>query len=129
MTFSTARLFTTITATFLAAILAAQAGLAQDAKPSSKTKGTRFWNLTGETVTKFELAPAGTLNFGPDQAKNDKDGTVDNDERLKLIGVADGKYDARITDKAGRVCLASGLEIKADAIVSVEKDQLKNCKP
>lgn len=94
-----------------------------------KSKGTRFWNLTGETVTKFELAPAGSTTFGPDQAKNDKDGAVDNDERLKLIDVADGKYDARITDKTGRVCMAMGLDIKADAVISVEKDQLKDCKP
>ena len=94
-----------------------------------KSKGTRFWNLTGETVTKFELAPAGTTTFGADQAKNDKDGAVDNDERLKLVDVTDGTYDARITDKTGRVCMAMGLVIKADAVVSVEKDQLKDCKP
>ncbi len=94
-----------------------------------KNKGTRFWNLTGETITKLELAPAGTATFGPDQAKNDKDGAVDNDERLKVTDLADGKYDARLTDKAGRVCMATGLDIKADGVFSVEKDQLKDCKP
>ena len=94
-----------------------------------KSKGTRFWNLTGETVTKFELAPAGTTDFGPDQAKNDKDGSVDNDERLKITDVPDGKYDARITDKTGRVCSALALEIKTGGVFSVEKDQLKDCKP
>ena len=110
----------------LAALLvAAVPALAEE----KKSKGTRFWNLTGETIAKFELAPAGTTAFGEDQCKNDKDGTVDNDERLKILGVADGKYDARITDKKGRVCLAPGLEIKADAVFSVEKDQLKDCKP
>ena len=114
----------------IAAILAVTPSLAQEPKSSEpKSKGTRFWNLTGETVTKFELAPTGSTDFGPDQAQNDKDGSVDNDERLKLIGVADGKYDARITDKTGRVCLIPGLEIKADAIVSIERDQLKDCKP
>ncbi len=25
-----------------------------------KKKGTRFWNLTGETISRFELAKAGT---------------------------------------------------------------------
>ena len=120
-----------IAATFIAvAVVSATPSFAEDAKPSEpKSKGTRFWNLTGETVTKFELTPTGTTNFGPDQAKNDKDGSVDNDERLKLIGVADGTYDARITDKTGRVCLVAGLVIKVDAIVSIEKDQLKDCKP
>ncbi len=114
----------TVTACVLSSLHATPSSAAEP-----KSKGTRFWNLTGETVTKFELAPTGTQNFGPDQAKNDKDGSVDNDERLKLIDVADGTYDARITDKGGRICLAIGLAIKADAIVSVEKDQLKDCKP
>ena len=94
-----------------------------------KSKGTRFWNLTGETVTKFELAPAGTTTFGPDQCKNDKDGSVDNDERLRITDVTDGIYDARLTDKSGRVCVVAGLAIKADAVFSIEKDQLKDCKP
>ena len=94
-----------------------------------KSKGTRFWNLTGETVTKFELAPTGTTTFGPDQCKNDKDGTVDNDERLRLTDVTEGTYDARVTDKSGRVCVVAGLAIKTDAVFSIEKDQLKDCKP
>jgi V8-like Glu-specific endopeptidase len=99
------------------------------AAEEKKSKGTRFWNLTGETITKLELAPAGTTTFGPDQAKNDKDGAVDNDERLKVTDVTDGKYDARLTDKAGRVCMAMGLDVKVDGVFSVEKDQLKDCKP
>ena len=110
----------------LTALIIASAPALADEK---KSKGTRFWNLTGETVAKFELAPAGTTNFGPDQAKNDKDGTVDNDERLKVTEVKDGTYDARITDKNGRVCMALGLVVKTDAVFSVEKEQLKDCKP
>ena len=117
-------------ATTLAALLiAATAAIAEDGKSEGKSKATRFWNLTGETITKLELAPAGTSNFGPDQAKNDKDGAVDNDERLKVLDVASGTYDARLTDAKGRVCLATGLVIKDGAVFSVEKDQLKECKP
>ncbi len=108
----------------MAVVLAASPALAEE----KKSKGTRFWNLTGETVAKFELAPTGTTAFGPDQAKNDKDGTVDNDERLKILDVADGKYDARITDVKGNVCMAVGLDVKKDGVFSVEKDQLKDCK-
>lgn len=107
-----------------AALIAATPALAQE----KKSKGTRFWNLTGETLKKFELAPAGTTTFGPDQCKNDKDGEVDNDERLKIVDVADGKYDARMTDKKGKVCMAYGLDVKKDAVFSIEKDQVKDCK-
>ena len=48
---------------------------------------TRFWNLTRHTISEFYLAPTGTTNFGPNQCKNDKDGTVDPDERLRISGI------------------------------------------
>jgi len=111
----------------LAALAIAASAIAASAEP--KAKGTRFWNLTGETVAKLELAPAGTTTFGPDLCAGDKDGTVDNDERLKVEGVASGTYDARVTDTKGRVCMASAIEVKDGAVFSIEQDQLKDCKP
>ena len=108
----------------IAVLIAAIPAAAQE----KKSKGTRFWNLTGETITKLELAPAGTTSFGPDQCKNDKDGSVDNDERLRVTDVADGSYDARLTDKSGKVCVVPHLAIKADGVFSIERDQLKDCK-
>lgn len=106
----------------------AVAVVATPASAADKEPRTRLWNLTGETIAKFELAPAGTTNFGADQCKNDKDGTVDHDERLKIVGTADGKYDARVTfAKTGRVCFARGLDVKVGGIVSVEASDLKDC--
>jgi len=40
-------------------------------------KGIRFWNLTLYTITTFQMSPAGADNWGPDQCKNDRDGTVE----------------------------------------------------
>lgn len=94
---------------------------------ADKAGKTRFWNLTGETIAKLELAPAGSTNFGPDQCKNDKDGTVDNDERLTVVGVANGAYDARMTFKSGRVCYARDVKVEEGKIFSVEADQVKDC--
>ena len=54
---------------------------------SAQTRPTRFWNLTRHTISEFQLAPAGTTDWGPNQCKNDKDGTVDPDERLRITGV------------------------------------------
>jgi len=54
-------------------------------------KPIRFWNLTSATVTELRLAPAGSQNFGPDQCKNDKDGSVDHDERRPITGVTPGR--------------------------------------
>lgn len=86
-------------------------------------KPTRFWNLTEATVTKVELAPAGTDRWGADQAKNDKDGTVDHDERVKITGVAAGKYDVRLADSKGRNCVVKNVEIKDGEVFSIEEKQ------
>lgn len=88
---------------------------------------TKFWNITGDTIVNFELAPAGTTNWGPDQCKNDKDASVDDDERLLVKDVATGSYDARITFKNGRVCSAKGISIQEGKIFSVEAGQLRDC--
>ena len=71
-----------------------------------------FGDLTGETITQLRLAPAGTTQWGPDQCHNDPDGSVDFDERLKITGVASGRYDVRFADKTGRSWV-SGVEVKA----------------
>lgn len=91
-------------------------------------KGTRFWNLTENTVTKLELAPAGTEQFGQDQAKNDKDGAVDHDERLKVTGVKTGTYDVRLADSKGRSCTVRNVAVTEGEVFSIEEKQLKDCK-
>lgn len=95
----------------------------------AKERPTRFWNLTGDTVTQFALAPAGTTAFGPDQCVNDRDGTVDFDERLPLKGIRPGTYDARLRLKKGRVCHAHGLEIREGEVFSIEEKDLVGCAP
>ena len=90
-------------------------------------KGTRFWNLTANTITKLELAPAGTQSFGADQAKNDKDGAVDHDERLKITGVTSGAYDIRLADAKGRSCVIKNVAVKEGDVFSIEEKQLADC--
>jgi hypothetical protein len=91
-------------------------------------KPPQFWNLISSTVTKLELAKAGTTDFGPNQTVNDPDGSVDHDERLKIAGVKGGKYDLRIALKDGRTCLARNVEIKSGRPFSVEDKDLVGCK-
>lgn len=88
---------------------------------------TKFWNITGDTIVKFELAPAGTTTWGPDQCKNDEDHSVDDDERLVIKDVPTGSYDVRITFQGGRVCFVKALKVEDGKIFSVERDQLKDC--
>lgn len=96
------------------------AGLAQD-------RPMRFWNLTRHTIAEFSLAPPGSMNWGPNQCKNDKDGTVDPDERLRITGVQPGTYDARLKDVSGRVCIVRGIKVEAGAIFSIEEKELTSC--
>jgi len=36
-------------------------------------------------------------SWGPDECKNDRDGTVDYDERLRITGIKPGLYDVKLT--------------------------------
>ena len=88
-----------------------------------------FWNLTSNTITRLRMAHAGTTEFGPDQCANDKDGTVDHDERLRLAGVKPGQYDVQVTDAKGRQCLARDITVVGSKRVafSLSDKDLKDC--
>ena len=94
---------------------------------AAAAKTTKFWNLTANTITSIELAPAGTDKFGPNLAKLDPDGSVDHDERIKLKDVADGTYDVRLKDDKGRNCVVKSVAIKEGDVVTVEEKQLEGC--
>jgi hypothetical protein len=103
-------------------VLAATSSIAAAAE-----RPTRFWNLTLRTISEFYLAPAGTTNWGGNQCKNDRDGTVDSDERLRITDTPPGVYDARLKDVTGRVCMVRDIKIEAGAIFSIEEKDLTGC--
>jgi hypothetical protein len=103
-------------------------GLAGTAAAAQDRKGIRFWNLTLYTITTFQLSPAGAESWGEDQCRNDRDGTVDHDERLRITAVEPGRYDVRFTDKIGRTCIVRNVELKDGAIFSIEEKELTDCK-
>lgn len=94
---------------------------------SASAKDTRFWNLTANTITSLQLSPAGKNEWGRDQTDNDNDHTVDHDERLKITDTATGIYDIKFVDKSGRTCVVRNVELKANAIFSIEEKALKEC--
>ena len=65
--------------------------------------------------------------MGPNQCKNDKDGTVDPDERLPITGVAPGSYDAKLKDVSGRTCIVRNIKVEAGEIFSIEEKELTSC--
>ncbi len=107
--------------------LIALSTLAGDAAAQTKGKGVRLWNLTTETISGFQLAPAGKTDWGPNQCLNDKDKEVDHDERLRITGVEPGRYDAKVSYPDARQCIVRDIEIKADAVFSIADKDLKDC--
>jgi hypothetical protein len=101
--------------------------LASSPTTAQERKGIRFWNLTLNTITRLQLSPAGKDAWGVDQCRNDRDGTVDHDERLRITGVDPGRYDVKFVDKAGRTCLVRNIEVADGAIFSIEEKQLTGC--
>lgn len=96
---------------------------------SSAADRLRFWNLTTVTIQELYMAPAGTTTWGANQCKNDRDGTVDADERLTLTGVTPGHYDVKIKDKKGRMCTVSNVEVVTGRpyAFSISDKDLTNC--
>ncbi|MBR0715002.1 hypothetical protein [Bradyrhizobium liaoningense] len=101
---------------------------AGEAAAQTKGKGIRLWNLTSETISGFQLSPAGKTDWGANQTLNDKDKEVDHDERLRITGVEPGRYDAKVGYPNGRQCMVRDIEIKADAVFSIADKDLKDCK-
>ena len=102
-------------------------GLVASSAAAQDRKGIRFWNLTLYTITALQMSLAGKDSWGP-ECKNDRDGTVDHDERLRITGVEPGRYDVKLSDKTGRVCIVRNLEVKEGAVFSIEEKQLTDCR-
>src|SRR3954454_22542968 len=90
-------------------------------------RGTRLWNLTLYTLTNVQLSPPGQNAWGKNQCENDPDRTVDHDERLRITGVAAGRYDLKLADKTGRVCIVRNVEVKDGQVFTIEEKQLTDC--
>jgi hypothetical protein len=89
----------------------------------------KFWNLTGTTIAELNLAPAGTTKWGPNQCANDPDGSVSSDERLELKGLVAGRYDVKVTDENGRLCIVKDVTLQAGKpyAFSLSEADLKDC--
>lgn len=90
-------------------------------------KGIRLWNLTTATISGFQLSPAGQQQWSANLTLADKDKEVDHDERLRITGIAPGRYDARVSYRDGRECLVRNIDIKADAVFEIADKDLRDC--
>ncbi len=113
------------TAALIVALAVLPAGLAIAAPQ-------KFFAYNMTSRTDFEgvyLAPAGTQNWGPNQALNDPDHSLDTTERLLLTGIRAGKYDVKLVDKKGRTCIAHNMDLTGDTSFELRDGDLEDCHP
>ncbi|HEY0910266.1 MAG TPA: hypothetical protein VGD75_08530, partial [Bradyrhizobium sp.] len=98
------------------------------AGPAS-AKDLQFWNQTSKEFQGVYLAPAGSKEFGPNQADNDADASVSADERLKITGVTAGRYDVKLVDKAGHICIIRDVQVTTTGKIAfaISEKQLSTC--
>jgi hypothetical protein len=75
----------------------------------------------------FADVAAGANSWGPDQCRNDRDGTVEHDERLRITGITPGSYDVSLVDDTGRKCIVRNVAVAPGAVFSIEERQLTEC--
>jgi hypothetical protein len=100
--------------------------LMMSAAHAAERRGMRFWNLTLHTLTSLQFSAPGRNAWGPNQCENDNDKTVDHDERLRITGLAPGRYDAKLIDKMGRTCVVRNVDVK-DGVFAIEEKQMTDC--
>jgi formylmethanofuran dehydrogenase subunit A len=87
------------------------------------------WNLTATTTfSGIYLAPAGSTAWGPNQALNDKDHTLEPSERLILKGVGHGRFDVRLVDQAGHACIKHDVDLSTAASFDIRDADLDACR-
>ncbi len=87
-----------------------------------------MYNLTtAATFTGVFLAPAGTEQWGSNQALNDKDHEIDPSERLSIKDIGRGLFDVKLIDRKGRVCIVHNVDLRKDTTFETQDRDLKDC--
>ncbi|MBN9560328.1 MAG: hypothetical protein J0H14_06295 [Alphaproteobacteria bacterium] len=104
-------------------------GLCASAGASAAAERFFVYNLTTSTeFTGVFLAPAGTEKWGANQALNDKDKSLETSERLPLTGISRGKFDVKLQDRKGHVCVKRGVDLTQDTSFDIRDTDLADCR-
>jgi hypothetical protein len=99
--------------------------------PLGATAADRFFAYNLTTSTDFVgvfLAPAGTLAWGVNQALNDRDKALDPGERLAITGISRGRFDVKLQDRQGRICIKHGIVLTTDTTFDIRDSDLADCR-
>ncbi len=100
--------------------------------PNAAGAADRFFaynETTSSTFTGVYLAPAGTTQWGANQALNDKDKTLEPSERLPLKGIGHERYDVRLVDQKGKACIERGVDLAHETSFVIRDGDLQDCTP
>ena len=103
-------------------LLAAALGAATAAHAADAPRAERFfvYNLTtASDLNGIYLAPAGTTDWGTNQALNDKDGQVEPTERLPVKGIAHGLFDVRAVTTKGHECVKKSVDLTRETTFDI----------
>jgi hypothetical protein len=73
------------------------------------------------------LAPEGSTHLGPSQALNDPDKSLDSTERLVLIGLKPGRFDAKLVTEDGRTCFVRNVDLTKGNSFLIKDGQFTDC--
>ncbi len=95
---------------------------------SAAAKKFFAYNMTTRTdFSGVYLAPEDTTNWGPNQALNDADKSLDITERLVLTGLKPGHYDVKLVAKDGRTCFLKHIDLTKQNSFLIKDGQLTDC--
>ncbi len=90
----------------------------------------RFFGFNETTSMEFTgvyLAPQGTTAWGPNEALNDKDKVWDAGERLAMKSASRGRFDVKVVDRSGQVCVKHGVDLTRDLTFDIRDQDLVDC--
>ena len=91
----------------------------------------RFFAYNLTTATEFTgvfLAPAGSQDWGPNQALNDKDHSLETSERLPLTGIARGRFEVKLETRKGRSCIKHDVDLTRETSFDIHDADLAGCR-
>lgn len=82
-----------------------------------------FLNLTASEITTLKLSHAGKQEWGENR-RDQASGGVGYNKRVTVADVEPGLYDVKFRDKLNRECVLKNIDVKDNAVISIEEKKL-----
>ena len=110
-----------------ALLIVCAAALSASHSASAEERFFAYNLTTAKVFTGVYLAPAGSEQWGANQALNDRDGSLDPSERLAIKSIAHGNFDVKLVDKKGITCVRHGVDLSKETTFDIRDTDLADC--